>query len=217
MAKRILLFGGTFDPVHVGHLIVARSVAERRGFDRVLLVPAASPPHKSPARATGAQRLEMLRLAIEGEDLFEICEVELRRAGPSYTIDTLQTVGEQWGGEVAIHLVIGMDMLADLPHWHRASEVVDAAEIVVACRPPWDSRIDEVFRSLSEHFSPEQCGRLRENVISAGLLDISSSEIRDRVGSGKSIRYLVPEPVSTYVESKGLYRLGLPSRAPNGQ
>lgn len=208
MAERIVLFGGTFDPVHVGHLIVARSVAEHLGFERILLVPSASPPHKTSACASADHRLAMLRLAIEGEGLFDVCEVELSRArsGASYTIDTIEAFRRRHGPEAEIHLIIGADMLEDLPQWFRASQVVDSARIVVALRPPWDQRIDEIFEAIERRFGPERRRRIRGDVIGVPLLEISSSQIRSRVHAGRSIRYLVPESVRKYIEQLGLYR-----------
>ena len=137
MPDRIVLFGGTFDPVHHGHLIVARALAEARGYDRITLVPSASPPHKAPACAPAADRLAMLHLAVEAERLFDVCDVELRREGASYTFDTVAELASRLEAPGRVHLVLGADMLADLPHWHRADELVRLVEFVVAVRPPW--------------------------------------------------------------------------------
>lgn len=208
MGEKVVLFGGTFDPVHNGHLIAARRVAERRRFKRITLVPAASPPHKDPARAAGRHRLNMLRLAVEGEQMFEVCDVELRRAGPSFTFDTLSQVRDSRGGNVPLCWLIGADMLEQVHTWHRAAEVVEAAEIITMVRPPWDRRLPEILEALAEHFRPEQVRRLRDSIVQTPLLEISSGEIRDRVRRGRSIRLLVPEAVRAYIEAERLYRGG---------
>jgi len=205
MAGRIVLLGGSFDPVHNGHLIVARAVAEQCGFGRVTLVPAASPPHKPPTRASAEHRLAMLRLAIEGEDLFDVCDVELRRDGPSYTLETLRALRLEHGPGVELVWIIGADMLAGLPNWHHAGEVLDMARIIVAARPPWTDRMDEILTGMEGHLQGEQVNRLRESVVESPLLDISSSQVRWRVGAGLSIRYLVPESVRAYICKNSLY------------
>jgi len=202
------LFGGTFDPVHHGHLIVARSVAEQLGVDRITLIPAASPPHKPGPSASGEDRLAMLELAIEGEGVFDVCDIELSRSGPSYTLDTLCQLRRRHGGEAALHWVIGADMLADLPTWYRATEVLEAARIVIAARPPWHRKLEEIFAGLAGSLPPEQVERLRASVVQTPLVDISSTEIRRRVGQGRSIRYLLPEAVREYIGRRGLYAGG---------
>jgi len=204
MADRIVLFGGTFDPVHNGHLIVARSLAERLGLERITLLPAASPPHKAAAHVAGAHRLEMLRLAVDGEETFTVSDIELSREGPSYTIDTIQEVRRRSPG-ASVSLVVGADMLEDLPNWHRAEEVVEAADIIVARRPPRHLRMEEVMASLSGAIPEKQVERLRRRIVDAPLIDISSTEIRHRVRQGRSVRFLVPDAVRDYIEEQGLY------------
>ncbi len=204
MSERIVIFGGTFDPVHHGHLIVARAVAEAKGFPRITLMPAASPPHKPAAGASGPDRMEMLRLATADEPVFEVSDIELRRPGPSYTIDTLEQLGRERPG-ARQHLLIGADMLEDLLNWHRAGDVVSAAEIIVAARRPWQQRLDEVFRRLAEHFDDETVNRLRGSVVETPRVDISSTDIRRRVAEGLSIRYLAPEAVTQYICERGVY------------
>ena len=208
MARQMVLFGGTFDPVHIGHLIVARSVAEQFAFERVTLVPAARTPHKQDASASAADRLAMLRLAIEGEELFDVSEAELQRPGASYTFDTLDAFRSGDGGAVQLHWLIGADMLADLPNWHRAAEVIELAEIVVACRPPWHERMAGILSELAAKFGPEAADRLARGVVQTPLIDISSSGIRRRLAEGRSIRFLVPESVRAYISSHGLYAGG---------
>ncbi len=208
MARQMVLFGGTFDPVHFGHLIAARSVAEQCDFERVTLVPAARAPHKQGMSASVADRLAMLRLAIEGEGLFDVSEAELLRQGPSYTFDTLTALRSHHGPAVQLHWLIGADMLADLPNWQRAAEVIELARIVVACRRPWHDRLAGILSDLSAQFGPEAADRLAGGLVQTPLIDISSSEIRRRVTEGRSVRFLVPEAVGAYISSRGLYMPG---------
>lgn len=214
MAKEICLFGGTFDPVHVGHLIVARAVAEAKGFERVTLVPANTPPHKPPARAPAADRLAMLRLAVGGDRLFDVCELELKRAGPSYTLDTLEAMRQQAEGAELCWL-IGADMLADLPHWHRVEEVLASARILIADRPGGQGAAEAVA-GLAGKFPDRLLGRLREGIVPTPLIDICSRDIRRRVAEGRSIRYLVGEAVARYIAEHGLYREAEPPAESQG-
>lgn len=197
--------GGTFDPVHCGHLVIAKAVAEKGGFDRVYLVPAASPPHKCAATASAEHRLAMLRLALENEPKLSICDLELRREGPSYTVFTAKALREQFGPEVGLNWIIGADMLAILHKWFKIEELLDMVHILVAVRPPLDQQMDEIFARLEGHFSPGQIQRLREGVLQTPLVDISSTQIRAMVAQGKSIERWVPENVARYISFNKLY------------
>jgi len=214
MSEQIVLFGGTFDPVHNGHLIAARAVAEQCRYARITLVPSAVAPHKGPAAASNDDRLAMLKLAIADQDIFEISETELNRIGPSYTVDTLRELQQASGRADRIHVVIGADMLADLPNWYKAWEVVKLARFVVAARPPWQRQMDSVAEVLSGHFGRKVAGGLLAGVYKTPLIDISSSDIRVRVSRGLSIKHLVPDAVEQYVKSHGLYTE--PAKCPNG-
>jgi nicotinate-nucleotide adenylyltransferase len=207
MAQDICLFGGTFDPVHHGHLIVARAVAEAKGFARVTLVPANNPPHKPPPQASAADRIAMLKLAIEGDDLFDLCDLELDRPGPSYTLDTLMALRQRWG-QATLHWVIGADMLGELGQWHRISEVLALANLLVADRPAHVPRA--AHPSLRETVVLRPVPKVPGEVLHTPLVDISSSDIRRRVQQGQSIRYLVPPAVERYIAEHGLYRQAPP-------
>ncbi len=208
MPARIVQFGGTFDPIHHGHLIVARAVAEYFHFAKVILIPAGAPPHKlTLPDASAEDRLAMIRLAIAGEELFEASDIELRLPQPSYTFDTLLALREQRGLEVELCWLIGADMLEDLPNWHRADEVVDMASIITAARPPYSRRTDWILEKLSVRFSPEQLAKLKAGVVETPLIDITSTQIRKRRREGKSIQFLTPDSVVNYIKEKGLYNL----------
>lgn len=193
-----LCFGGSFNPIHHGHLICARAIAEAAGFERVVLIPTAQPPHKpsSPQLAPAADRLAMCRLAAaEQPELFEADDVELTRAGPSYTIDTVVALRSR--GWDPIHWLIGADMLLYLPKWYRAAELLRQVQFVVMARPgvelDWQ-RLPAEFRGLPK------------NVVTAPLIDISATEIRARVAGGRSIACLTPRPVADYISAHALYR-----------
>jgi nicotinate-nucleotide adenylyltransferase len=186
MAHKIGIFGGTFDPVHHGHLILARTAAEEFGLDKVVLVPAALNPHKSePGAAPGFLRLEMLRAATEGESLFEIDDQELRRDAPSYTIDTVEAWRLREPGS-AIFLLIGGDNVIDLPAWHRYEDLRALIRFIVLDRPGND------------------CALAGASFLDRPV-DISATEIRNRVAKQRSIRYLVPDSVRALIETHNLY------------
>ena len=189
--ERIGIYGGTFDPVHHGHLILARDAVEQLGLSRMIFVPAARSPHKL-ERAPGAPgevRLEMLRAAVAGEDRFEVDPCELGRAGPSYTVDTILSLRGRLP-ESALHYLIGADNVPELHTWHRIDELRALVTFVV------------FHRRLPDASGPV-AGSLPEL---DRVLDLSSTEIRNRVASGRSIRYLVPELVAAVIDARGLYR-----------
>ena len=219
MGERIVLFGGTFNPIHHGHLIVARAVAEHFHFDRVTFVPAAISPHKTAlagqageaapqsAEPAAQDRLEMIRLAIAGEDLFDVTDVELKRRPPSYTLDTLMAFRQEHGLDVPLYWIIGADMLEDLPTWHRVSEVVDMATILTAGRPPYTARLERTLQTLRVRLSDQQVARLASGIVPTPLVDISSTQIRHRIRARRSARYLTPDGVIDYINKRGLYRI----------
>jgi nicotinate-nucleotide adenylyltransferase len=205
MSQPVVVFGGSFDPVHHGHLIIARAIAEQRGFERVTFVPTGRPPHK-PAPATPAEvRLEMLRAAVELRSGYDVCDLEVRREGPSYTFDTIAELRRIHGAGAVIHWVIGADMLEDLHRWRRAGEVLEAANLLVALRPPWDQQMPSLLEKLREHFPAGQVERLVQGVVRTPLIDISSTEIRRRVAAGRPIDFLVPDAVAAIIRRRGLY------------
>lgn len=203
MAK-IVLFGGSFDPIHHGHLVISRFVAEHLAAQRVLLVPAARPPHKPDRDLTpGEHRLAMCRLAVDGEKLFEVSDWELRQSGPNYTLNTVRHFGETLPAGTELFWLVGMDSLGELASWYRVSELVDACTIVTAARPGFEARN---LPGLSSVLTNTQIERLRQHVIASPRIEISATEIRARARAGQSIRYLVPEAVAGYIARRGLYR-----------
>lgn len=200
----VLLFGGSFDPIHHGHLIVCAWVAERLAVDRAILIPSATPPHKSRAAlAPPDDRLAMCRLAVEGDPWFEVSDWELRQPGPNYTLHSVRHFREQVGAGPPLYWLIGMDSLRELRTWHRVDALVSAATIVTARRPGSDP---PSLSHLAGALSAEQIDALRSGVLETPQIEISATDIRRRVAAGRSIRYLVPPAVEAYIRERRLYQ-----------
>ena len=209
MAERLIYFGGTFDPVHLGHVRIARALAEAVRAERVLLVPTGVNPLKPPPAATAEDRLAMLRLATRDDTLFEVCTLELFRTPPCYTIDTIELLREQAGAETEIHLAIGADMLADLPKWRRVVDLLGLVHLAVACRPPVTHQaVEATLKQLSEKMKLLGRGKIHAQAIPTPMLDISSSDIRQRISEGLSAESFVgkvEKEVMEYIRRKRLY------------
>ncbi len=204
MAGGVVLFGGSFNPIHHGHLIAARAVAEQLAAGRVILVPSAWPPHKRDDQlASAAHRLVMARLAVQGEAAFEVSDMEVLRSGPSYTVLTVEAFRGELSSEQPLYWMIGGDSLPELHSWYRVRELVELCRIVTAVRPGFDAGD---LSGLQPLLSVEQVARLRADVLTTPQIDISATDVRRRVAEGRSIRYLVPEPVRSYIAQHGLYR-----------
>jgi len=205
MAQRLGLFGGTFDPIHFGHLAIAEAAREELCLDRVWFVPARLQPHKRSRRVTDAEhRWEMVRLALAGNPCFEPSRLELNREGPSYTADTVAEVRRQAGPGQEIFFICGADTLLELDSWYRPADLMAWATIAVARRPGCeDTAVTRAAAQLEARFG----GRVV--LFEAPLLDVSSSLIRERLAAGRSIRYLVADGVREYIVRNCLYRKGI--------
>ncbi|HOW70996.1 MAG TPA: nicotinate-nucleotide adenylyltransferase [Phycisphaerae bacterium] len=204
MAGGVALFGGSFNPIHHGHLIIARAVAERLDLVRLVLIPSANPPHKvGQDLADAADRLAMVRLAIADEPFFEVSDTEIRRRGTSYTILTLEEYRSRLAPGEDLYWIIGGDTISELHTWYRARELVDLCRIVTAVRPGFETPDLSV---LQPTLSAAQVERLRRGILETPRVDISATDVRRRVAEGLSIRFLVPEAVREYIERKELYR-----------
>jgi nicotinate-nucleotide adenylyltransferase len=201
---KVGLLGGSFDPVHVGHLVLAEAVRERLDLSRVLFVPNRLPPHK-PGRkmASPADRLRMVELAIADNQAFAASDIELRRDGKSYSIDTVRQLQAEHPEGWDVHFIVGADTLPELPTWYRAAELADLCKFVVASRPG-QSLGD--FEPLRGTFADSQIEAIASRCVEITPVGVSSTEIRRRVREGLSIRYLVPEGVREYILEHGLYR-----------
>ncbi|HEX8432488.1 MAG TPA: nicotinate-nucleotide adenylyltransferase [Longimicrobium sp.] len=188
---RIGIFGGTFDPPHIGHLVVASDACQALALDLLLWVPSAVPPHKLGRVKTDAEtRLQMVRAAIEGDPRFAADDLELRRPGPSFTVDTLRELTRRHPGAELV-LLIGADNLPELPGWREPAEIVRLARLAVMGRE-------------GEGVPPE--GAFPASYVAATRVDVSATEVRRRAAAGETIRYLVPDTVRALVERHGLYR-----------
>jgi nicotinate-nucleotide adenylyltransferase len=200
---RIGIFGGTFDPIHLGHLILAEQCREQSALDEVWFVPAARPPHKLDRTLTRfEQRVEMIALAIAGQRAFRIEELEKERAGPSYTADTLDEL-RRLHPEHEFWLLIGSDTITDLPMWHAPLRIVEQAGLLVAGRPGHEVPNAERVRAMLG--LPEEA-TLRYRAVESPLVDISSRDLRRRARDGRSLRYMVPRAVECYIAEKRLYQ-----------
>jgi nicotinate-nucleotide adenylyltransferase len=205
------VFGGTFNPVHYGHLRSALELVERLGLDQLRLMPCSEPPHRTVPCCPAEHRAAMVELAVAGEPALLCDRRELERPGASYTITSLEEMRQELGDDCSLCLVMGGDALAHVDTWHRWRELLDLAHIVAIARPGWDLPVEgEVASWLHAHQLAERDDLRRQGrggVLLETLrpLAISSTEIREMLAAGRSARYLVPEPVLDYIHAHGLY------------
>lgn len=200
---RLGIFGGTFDPVHFGHLALAEECLLRARLDEVLLVPAASPPHKGGKKISRFdQRVEMLELAIAGNEKFKIEPMEADRPGPSFTIDTLEEIHKR-RPEDELFLIIGADSALEFSTWKDPAKITRLATLVVRVRPGFPMPTEQEYISQLHN----QLGLLPKVIFVEGppFLDVSSSLLKERVSNSKSVRYLLPRAVEVYIQQKKLY------------
>lgn len=203
--KGILLFGGTFDPIHNGHLIIAESAAEKLGVEKVALIPSANPPHKNHSSLTPIRhRLAMTRLAVAGNELFEVSDCELKRDGPSFTFDTVRYFREQNGPNIPLYWLIGGDTIKELACWYKVEQLVDECTIVTAGRPNCD--METGFGVFRGKLSDEQIARLKQFILETPLVDISATNIRHRIRRCLPISDLTPLAVRDYIIENKLYK-----------
>ena len=196
--RRIGILGGTFDPVHIGHLYIANALREALDLDRNVWVPAGRPPHKTgQIVSSDRDRLAMLELALAGSQVDEIDTIDIDRSGPSYTADTLEILSKRFA-PARLFFLMGEDSLRDLPIWHDPERLLRVAELAVAARPGVDADLETVARQV-----PTVRGRV--HLVPTKEIAISSSEIRRRVAEHQSINGLVPAPVEAYIREHGLY------------
>ena len=213
------ILGGTFDPVHFGHLRLGQEIGELLRLSEVRLIPSGTPPHRTAPRVAAAQRLAMVQLAIAGNSLFTVDDREIKRSGPGYTMDTLLELRREVGATRPLCVLLGADAFLELATWHRWHELFALGHLVVAHRPgfppeSWPARMPQPLareydarllrQPLAVHLSP--AGGIATQAIAA--LDISASMIRDSLARGESPRYLLPDPVLDYIRANSLYAGG---------
>jgi nicotinate-nucleotide adenylyltransferase len=198
--RRLGILGGSFDPVHLGHLIVAEILAYELTLEHVLFLPASQPPHKpTQVLAPNVDRLRMIELAIDAIPEFSVSTLDLDRPGPSFTVDTLEVLKSRVSAATELYFLMGMDSLRDFPRWRNPARIAELARLGVARRPGVDVSPREV-----ELLVPIAHDRI--DIIDVPLIDISSSDIRDRVRSGRPYRFQVTPVVARYISETGLYR-----------
>jgi nicotinate-nucleotide adenylyltransferase len=200
---RLGIFGGSFNPVHYGHLLLAESCREACALDEVWLVPAAVPPHKlGDLLAPGKARLEMLELALAGNEQLRPSSIELDRGGVSYTVETLARIGEAKPG-ATLFLLMGADSLEDLPTWREPERICALATPVVVRRA---GSPEPDFAALAPLVSAERLAEIRGWQVEMPLVEISSTDLRERAAAGRSLRYRTPRAVEKYIETHRLYQ-----------
>lgn len=210
MSKRIGILGGTFDPIHIGHLRAALEAAEWLALDEILLIPSARPPHRDTPQVSAEQRLEMTRLAVAGVPLLRVDDRELRRNRPSWTIETLESVRAEYGAEVSLFLLLGWDAFCGLPTWHRWQELLTYCHISVLQRPDFSAEMVPALREFIATYETPlallagSAGQL--TFIQQAPLAVSATHIRGLLAAGRSVQFLVPDAVLHYLHTHGLYR-----------
>ena len=204
MTKRIALFGGTFDPIHLGHTTVADAAAREIGAERVIFVPAKISPLKGffPF-ARDNDRLKMIELALAGHKRFAVSDCELKRPAPSYTLDTVRQFQQDCGPATKIHWLIGADGVGDLVHWHRIEELIDECCLTTMQRPGYPVPDFDRFGPL---WGPQRVAKLRQNIIETPLVDISSTEVRRRLAAGEDVTGMLHPEVIRYIRVHQLYQ-----------
>lgn len=197
--RRVGILGGTFDPIHHGHLVAAQEVYYRLKLDKVYFVPAGHPPHKPRQNITPPEkRVEMVRLAIGHHEGFEISRVDVDRPGPSYTIETLELLKQAWP-ETQLYFIMGMDSLSDFLAWHAPNRIIALTRLAVVSRPHYEADLQSLEKALPH---------LVENIdwVPMPWMEISSTDLQRRVREGAPIRYLVPPAIESYIQKNNLYR-----------
>ena len=198
---RLGLFGGTFDPVHYGHLLLAECCREQCQLDEVWFLPAATPPHKqSRVLTSGAQRIEMLQLAVSGHEMFRVCPVEIERGGVSFTVDTLAELSRQHPGS-ELFFLLGADSLEDLPHWREPARLCQLAVPVAVSRPGAPTNYDV----LAPFVPPERLAEISRHLVKMPQIGLSSREIRNRTAAQR-VSAFAHRAVEKYIETHQLYR-----------
>lgn len=201
--KKYGIFGGSFNPIHYGHLMICEYIKEEMGLDKVIFIPTGNPPHKE-LELSAEDRYEMVRLAISPNPDFEISDIETTRVKKSYTVDTIRELKKIYK-EKKLYFLIGLDSLFQLKTWMKIGDLSQEIEFVVALRPGYLDR-EEINKEID--FLRENFGT-KINLIKTPLYEISSTDLRDRIREGKSLRYLIPKKVLDYIEESGFYKVDL--------
>lgn len=207
--RKIALFGGTFDPIHLGHTTVTADAANHIGAEKIIFVPAKRSPLKGFfPKASDIDRLKMIALAIADNNSFQVSDCELQRSEPSYTLETVRQFQAEYGGETSIYWLIGADSIDELQLWHGITDLIDECNLSTmfraGCKPPNFAKFEDIW-------GPERVEKLQQNVIQTSLIDISSTEIRDRLAAGDNVTDMLHPDVADYIRKHGLYQSGTKS------
>ena len=202
--RKTALFGGTFDPIHIGHTMVAASAAEIIGAEKVIFIPAKKSPLKQASLvASDEERLQMIRLAITNKVKFEVSDYELKKASESFTIETVRFFKAALGGDAEIYWLMGADNVDELANWYKIAELIDECNPAVMCRAGF-ARPD--FSRFTKSLGERRIAKLQKNIIATPLIDISSTEIRSLIAAGEDVSNMVSPAVAEYIKKHGLYR-----------
>ena len=202
--RKIALFGGTFDPIHPGHTTVAAAAAEHIGAEVIVFIPAkCSPLKESFPEASDDDRLQMIALAIAGNKKFQLSDYELRKSKPSYTLETARQFQAGYGSDTSIYWLIGADNIDDLPRWYRVVELIDQCNLSVMYRAGCET---PDFAKFTGIWGPQRVEKLQENIIETPLIDISSTEIRNRLAAGRDVTDMLFPLVADYIRKHNLYQ-----------
>ena len=206
VARKIVLFGGTFDPIHLGHTAVASEAAKSIGAEKLIFIPAKRSPLKGfLPKVNDRDRLEMIALAIADEESFEVSDFELKKPAPSYTLKTVEAFQSEFDQEFSIYWLIGADAVDDLVYWHRITDLIDACNLVTmyraGCEPPDFTKFQAVW-------GRQRVEKLQQNIVKTPLVDISSTEIRKRLAQGRNASKMLHKAVLSYIQQDSLYQSG---------
>jgi nicotinate-nucleotide adenylyltransferase len=204
LKRKIALFGGTFDPIHLGHITVAGDAAKHIGAEKIIFIPAKRSPLKGfLPRASDNHRLQMISLAIAEQKSFEVSDCELKKPAPSYTLETVREFQAEYGSDTLIHWLMGADSIEDLTYWLGVVELIDTCNLITmyraGCEPP-------DFAKFEALWGPKRIEKLQQNIVQTPLIDISSTEIRNRLAAGRDVTDMLHPAVADYIRKHGLYQ-----------
>ena len=194
--KKIGIMGGTFDPIHVGHLMIAEAVWDEYKLEKVLFIPSANPPHKPDVMTSARHRFNMTLLATCSNPHFEVSSIEMDRTGPSYTIDTIKALKKIYGDDTDFYFIIGADCIHELPSWHKIDELLKICKFIATKRPSYKLDLSIIAKEFSDY---------NIQLLETPELEISSTDIRQRIKKGYSIQYITTEQVQQYIRKEELY------------
>ncbi|WP_296097454.1 nicotinate-nucleotide adenylyltransferase [Dialister sp.] len=199
MVKRIGIFGGSFNPIHIGHLVIAESACQEFDLEKVIFVPSGDTPHKDMHHIDKEARYDMVKEAIRGNPMFTISPVERDRSGPSYTVDTIHILQQEMGKDIEFYFICGTDALADLPTWKYNRELLEICHFICASRPGYEEKLKKSVACFGE------LGKEKIHFLKIPELEISSTILRDLLAHNKSARYFIPDAVIRFIKKNHLY------------